>query len=263
MTPATHPWSVLIVDDEPLARGALRAALVGAADFVVVGEASDGLEAVEKIQGLDPDLVFLDIRMPGLDGFDVVREVGPGQMPEVVFVTAFDEYALEAFEVHALDYLVKPWDDDRFGVMLDHARSRLEGARDGGAELGLTRLLQALAAPRGPGAEGLWAQRLMVREGERVRFVEVESIDYIQSDGNHVIFHRGRTSHRTRGTLRALEERLDPSRFVRIHRSTILNLDGLAEVIPWRSGDHEAVLKDGRRLRVSRHYRSRLLKESF
>ena len=251
------------MDDEPLARAALRVALADEVDFLVVGEAENGGEAVEKIRRLDLDLVLLDIQMPGLDGFGVVHEVGPGSMPEVVFVTAFDEYAVKAFEIFALDYLVKPWDDHRFGVMLDRVRGRLGESQNSGLDPRLTRLLEEIAESRGGGLSSAWATRLLVREEDRVHFVEVDSIDYFQADGNHVILHRGSRTHRTRMTLRSLEGKLDPGRFVRIHRSTILNLDGLAEVIPWQSGDYEAVLNDGRRLRVSRHYRSRLLRESF
>jgi two-component system LytT family response regulator len=266
--PLPNKWTVLIVDDEPLARSALRVALAAEADFVVVGEAADGHEAVRKVTSLDPDLVLLDVQMPGLDGFRVVREIGPAAMPMVVFVTAFDEHAERAFEVNALDYLVKPWDDERFGRMLQHVRKRLEEGQKARLHDRLVDLLQSVRGEGDSSVEaekrgGGWVTRLMVREGPRVRFIEAETVDFFEADGDTVIAHRGSRNDRIRTSLRDLEARLDPARFVRIHRSTILNLDALSEVVPWMSGDYEAVLHDGRRLRVSRHYRPKLLRESF
>jgi two-component system LytT family response regulator len=246
---------VLIVDDEPLARDCVRLALKDATDFQVVGEASDGASAVEAIRGLQPELVFLDVQMPGMDGFAVIEEVGPAAMPDVIFVTAFDQHAIRAFEVHALDYMLKPFDDDRFREALRHARARVRESR-GHA---LADQLEALLRDRTQ-EKAARVRRLMIRDRQRIRSVAVNDVDYFVAEGNYIRLHVGTQSYLVRMTLGSLERHLDSTQFVRIHRSTIVNLDRVTEIQPWSAGDYVAVLHDQRTLKVSRHYRDALLK---
>lgn len=255
-----RPLRVLIVDDEPLARRRIRGALRRHPDVEVLGDAADGEEAIERIRALSPDLVFLDIRMPGPDGLEVLSRLDPAHRPHVVFVTAHDDRALDAFRVHALDYLVKPFEDDRFDDMLDHVRMRLDTGREE-TETRLRALLDDALRHRNASGNTTpsHASRLRVTRGERTRFIDVGSVRYLEADGNHVVLHADE-EHRIRTTLTGLLERLDPRRFVRIHRSTVLNLDHLKEIQPWFSGDYIAILVDGRQLRVSRHYRDGLLR---
>jgi two-component system LytT family response regulator len=249
----------LIVDDEPLARRGIRQLLAEHADFVVVGECRDGREAVRALATLEPDVVFLDVQMPGLDGFDVIGQIGANRMPGVVFVTAYDAYALRAFEVHALDYVLKPFDDTRFADVLAHARARLAEAQDGATGRALAALLRDDPAR---GAAG-YARRVLVEDDERLRFLPVETIDYLEADGNYVRIHAGAEAHRIRATLAGLVDRLDPRQFIRIHRSTVVNVNRIREVQPWFGGDYVALLGDGRKLKVSRRYRDGLLRTTL
>lgn len=250
---------VVIVDDEPLARDAVRLALERAPGVTVVAECGDGEAAVGAIRAHAPDLVFLDVQMPGLDGFGVIERIGADRMPGVVFVTAYDEHALRAFEVHALDYVLKPFDDARFGDVLAHARRRLVEERQGETARALAAVLQEGAGTDG----GPWARRIMVEEDERLRFVPVEAIDYLEADANYVRIHAGGDEHRIRSSLSGLLERLDPRQFIRIHRSTAVNVDRIGEIQPWFGGDYLAILRDGRQLRVSRRYRAGLLRTTL
>jgi two-component system, LytTR family, response regulator len=256
------PVRVLIVDDERMARKRLRTLLVGESDMEIVGESGDGRDAVRAITETKPDLVFLDVQMPELDGFDVVRAIGVEQMPVVVFVTAFDQYALKAFEVHALDYLTKPFDRERFHAMLRRVREHLALRRassrpsmDASLEKRLVSLLEEVERRRA------YVDRLLVRAGGRVRFVRVDEIDWLEAADNYVRLHVARDSHLVHEGLGSLGAKLDPSRFVRIHRSTIVNLDRVKEVQPWFHGDAVAILRDGTKLSVSRNYRAALLLE--
>ena len=254
------PLRVVIVDDEPIARDAMRLALQRAGGVEIVAECADGDRAVRAIASLDPDLVFLDIQLPGLDGFDVIERVGIGRMPPVVFVTAYDEHAVRAFEVHAMDYVLKPFDDARFAEVLDHARTRLSEDRHGAVAQALSALLrEGGPAPRG----GDHARRILVEEDERLRFVPVEAIVYLEADGNYVRIETASGHHRIRATLTGLLADLDPRRFVRIHRSKVVNVDHIREVQPWVAGDYVAILRDGRQLRVSRRYRRSLLRTTL
>lgn len=245
------PIRILIVDDEPLARQRLRSLLAAATDVEVIAEAGDGPSAVAQIERSAPDLVFLDVQMPELDGFDVVARVGPARMPPVVFVTAFDAYALRAFEVHALDYLLKPFDEDRFAQMLDHVRTSLR--RD--AVDGLAKRLDALLAAHG---ERPVSQHLLARAPGRVRIVRVDEIDWIAAAGNYIEVHAGRETHLVHETLTAAAQRLPRVDFRRIHRSTIVRLDRVIEVHAGFRGDGAVVLRDGTRLAFSRRYRDEL-----
>jgi two-component system LytT family response regulator len=245
------PLRVLIVDDEPLARERLRGLLRGLPDVVVAGECRDGAEAVAALRDGQADLVFLDVQMPGLDGFDVIRAVGPAQMPAVVFVTAYDR-ALQAFEVHALDYLLKPFQVERFTDAVARA-VRLVRQHEGGA---VPQRLESLLADLKPAARP--AAHLLVRTRARVYFVPADEIDYVESAGNYVRLHAGRQVHLLRQTMNTLEAQLDPERFLRIHRSYIVNIGRVQELRPVYTGEFEVLLKDGTRLTMSRGYRSGL-----
>ena len=248
----------LIVDDEPLARDCIRLALEATDDLRVVGECQDGESAVRAIERLRPDLVFLDVQMPGVDGFDVIERVGAEAMPPVIFVTAYDRHAVRAFQCHALDYILKPFDDERFHEAVRHARARLGAERRGDFAERLAALVE-----RHAGGGQAPIRRLMVRDGDRIHYVSVDAVDFMEADGNYVRLHVGARSHLVRTTLSHLDGRLDPAHFMRIHRSTIVNLDRIAEVQPWAGGDYVAILRDGRRLKVSRTYREALLQPTL
>ena len=243
----------LVVDDEPMARERVVTLLRQEDDMEIIGECGDGPEAVSAIQQQSPDLVFLDVQMPGCNGFDVIQHVGAERMPTVVFVTAYDEYALRAFEVHALDYLLKPFGKDRFHETLKHAREALERRRAG--ELG--RRLLALVHDIKPEAQAR-PDRLVVKSGGRVFFLRTDEIDWIEAAGNYVRLHLGEESHLFRETMNRMEGRLDAARFVRIHRSRIVNVERIRELQPWFNGEYVVILRNGSRLTLSRNYRERL-----
>jgi two-component system LytT family response regulator len=242
----------LIVDDEPLARQRLRALLAGAADFDLIGECGDGDEAVTAIGEHGPDLVFLDVQMPGRDGLGVVAALDPERLPAFIFVTAYDRYALQAFEVQALDYLLKPFDRDRFEKALERARAavRRGPSPDAGHQL------RALIEEMKPGRKFL--ERILIKSGSRVLFLKVEELDWIEAAGNYLRLHVGAEMHLLRETMNALETRLDPARFLRIHRSTIVNIDRIQEFQPLFHGDYAVLLRDGTQLTLSRGYRQKL-----
>lgn len=251
----------VIVDDEPLARDCIRIALEGDPAIRVVAECGDGRSAVEAIERFDPDLVFLDVQMPGMDGFGVIEEVGVDRMPVVVFVTAYDQHALKAFEIHAADYVLKPFDDARFATCVEHAVERVRQADVSELARTLSGVLRELPAPfQDDAGDSRHATRIMVRERDSIRFVPVDDIDWLEGAGNYVRVHTAAGSHLIRATLAGLAERLDAARFVRIHRSTIVNVDRIREVQPWAGGDYVAILHDGETLKVSRSYRDDLLK---
>jgi two-component system, LytTR family, response regulator len=243
---------VLVVDDEPLARSHLRALLEARGDVEVVGECGDGRAAVAQIRRDEPELVLLDIQMPELDGLGVVREVGPARMPLVVFVTAYDEYALAAFEAHAIDYLMKPVNRERFTQAIDRAIGLVGAGVAGGRAAALERLVERLHAER-------WGrERLAVREGGRVIFLRVDDIDWVEAADDHVRFHVGKSTFAQRDTLARVEQRLPASKFLRIHRSTLVNVERVREFQPWFQGDWVAILVDGTRLTSGRSYRARV-----
>jgi two-component system, LytTR family, response regulator len=242
---------VLIVDDEAPARRKIRSQLAGDGRVAVVGEAASGPAAVDLIRELGPDLVFLDIQMPGMSGFEVIEAVGVPSMPAVVFVTAYDEFAVEAFEVQAVDYLLKPFQAQRLATALDRALVRL-GERAGRQE-SITRLLErVLPAPR-------YLKRLVVHQAERIVLVPIRDVLHFSADGNYVKVVTSSGVHLLRDTLAALEARLDPERFTRIHRGEIVAIDAIKEIQPWFNGDHVVVLVTGEKLRLSRRYAERLL----
>ncbi len=242
----------LVVDDEPLARERVLTLLQQETDVEVVAECSDGGQAVSAIQQHSPDLVFLDVQMPGCDGFEVIQNIGIDRMPMVIFVTAYDQYALRAFEVHALDYLLKPFGKERFRETLKHAREGLERRRAG--DLG--RRLLALVNDVKP--EPPRVDRLVVKSGGRVFFLRTDEIDWIEAAGNYVRLHLGSENHLFRETMNRMESRLDTKRFARIHRSRIVNTERIKELQPWFNGDYIVILRDGTRLTLSRGYREKL-----
>ena len=242
----------LVVDDEAMARERVLSLLLQQPDIEVVGECADGAQAVAAIERLEPELVFLDVQIPVMDGFGVIRAVTPQRMPMVVFTTAYDEYALRAFEVHALDYLLKPFDGPRFLRTLERARERLERQRAGDLGKRLLAMVQDLKPERSQNAD-----RLVVKSGGRIYFIRIDEIDWIDAAGNYVRLHVKGESHLFRETMSAMEQRLDSSRFVRIHRSHIVNSDRIKELLPG-NGEHVVVLRSGVRLTLSRGYREKL-----
>jgi two-component system LytT family response regulator len=234
----------LIADDEPLAREGIRARLADQADIDVVGEAADGIEAIEAIENLSPDLLFLDVQMPGIDGFEVLRRLRAA-VPAVVLVTAYDRHAVKAFEAQALDFLLKPINNARFNEVLGRVRRSLAPLSDS-------------RSPRAP-APSAHLTRFPVKDRERFLLLKPEEVEWIHSAANYAELHARGRSFLVRMTMSELEERLDPARFVRIHRSTIVNVDRVKEIQPEHHGEFQVVLQDGAKLRLSRRYRDRLL----
>ena len=242
----------IIAEDEPLARERIRSLLNAEADIELVAEAADGRSAVTAIEELAPDLLFLDINMPELDGFGVLAEIGLDAVPAVVFVTAFDQFAVQAFEAHALDYLLKPFDEDRFRDALARARLAVRSRAAGDLDRRLTHLLEDLGRPA-------WLERVAVKSGGRIIFLRTDQIEWIGAEGNYARLHTGgNRSWLLRETMNRLEDRLDPRRFLRIHRSTIVNTEAIIELEPLFQGDYVVILRNGTRLTSSRGYRSNL-----
>jgi two-component system LytT family response regulator len=242
----------LIVDDEPLARERLSALLAGESDMEVIGQARDGEEALTAIQDHSPDLVFLDVQMPQMNGFEVIEAVGSDKMPLVIFVTAYDQHALKAFQVRALDYLLKPFDRERFTDALQRARKQIEREETGDLGRRLLALVKDLRKDQPK------SDRLVVKSGGRLFFLRTDEIDWIEAAGNYVRLHLGEDSHLFRETMNNMEARLDGRRFVRIHRSRIVNTDRIKELQPWFNGEYVVVLQNGARLTLSRGYREKL-----
>jgi two-component system, LytTR family, response regulator len=243
---------VLIVDDEPLARDGVRLHLESENDIEVVAECADGEAAVAAILELNPDLVFLDVQMPGLDGFAVLETVGAERMPAVVFATAYDQFALRAFDAHALDYLLKPFDAERFQKTLERARRQLAETPRGELNDRLVRLLEGLDnRPR-------YLERIAVRAGGRIVFLRADEIDWIEAEGNYARLHVAGKNYLLRETMSNLETKLDPERFVRIHRSTIVRIDQIKELEPLFQGEYQITLHGGTRLTSSRGYRDKI-----
>jgi two-component system LytT family response regulator len=249
----------LIVDDEPLARRNLRLLLENDPQIEILDECRNGREAVKAINALSPDLIFLDIQMPEMDGFDVLERVGTDQIQAIIFVTAFDQYALKAFDVHALDYLLKPFDDERFAHALRRAKAQIEAREINRLSKRLLALLDERVSQRASSSRQKdYLTRLMIKVSGRVVLLKVDDIAFIEADGNYAKLHVGRKAHLLREKMHDLEQRLDPAKFVRIHRSVIVNLDRIKEMQPHFNGDYIVVLDDGRQLRLSRTRRENL-----
>lgn len=243
----------LIVDDEPLARERLKRFLRDESDIELIGECGDGDSAVSDIKSRKPDLVFLDIQMPEKNGFDVIRSLGPKKMPIVIFVTAYDQYALQAFDVHALDYLLKPFNKERLRRAVSRVREQFVQKSTTSLDDRLLSLLEDLRP------EKKYIERLVVKTSGRVFFLKVDEIDWIEAAGNYVKIHIGREAHMIRETMNGIENKLDPEQFMRIHRSTVVNIDKIKELHPMFSGDYAVILRNGAELSLSRNYRDRFL----
>ena len=243
----------LIVDDEPLARERVKRFLKDERDIEIIGECGNGSDAIKAINEKEPELVFLDIQMPEKNGFDVIKSISGSHLPTIVFVTAYDQYALQAFEVHALDYLLKPFNRERFHRAVSRAKEQIEGQHRGELDERLVSLITSITP------EKKYLERLVVKSVGRVFFLKTEEIDWIEASGNYLKLHVGRDSHMIRETMNSIEAKLDPSQFMRIHRSTIVNIDRIKELHPMFSGDYSAILRDGTELALSRNYRERFL----
>jgi two-component system LytT family response regulator len=242
----------LIVDDEPLAREWARNGLQDEPDLEIIGECGDGFEAVKTIAAEKPDLVLLDVQMPGLDGFGVLASVDAEDLPAVIFITAFDRYALKAFEAHAVDYLMKPFSGERLHEAVERARAEIDRSSSTNLKATLHALLEDIQRERA------YPEWLLIKKDERSVFLRVEDIDWIESARNNVRLHAGKEIYVYHETTSGIESRLDPRHFFRIHRSTIVNIERIREMHPWFNGDYSVTLKDGTRLTLSSTYRERL-----
>jgi two-component system LytT family response regulator len=245
----------IIVDDEDLARRGIRALLKRAGDVEIVSECGSGEEAIRAINAVEPELVYLDIQMPGKTGFDVIGALPETKCPHVIFVTAFDRFAIKAFEIHALDYLLKPVNEARFNESLARARAAVAGTRDGSMIRRFMQLTQELRASPGQNSSAPLADRIPVKSQGRVIIVNVGEIDWVEADGDYVSVHVGAKSWLLRETIVAAEARLALSGFVRIHRSTLVNIYRVRELLPLSKGEFTVVLLDGTELKLSRNYR--------
>jgi two-component system LytT family response regulator len=244
--------TALIVDDEPLAREKIRRLLRSEPDVEIVGEAVSGEEAARLIENLKPDLVFLDIQMPEMNGFEVLKTVKNERMPAVIFVTAYDKYAIKAFEVHALDYLLKPFDRERLQTAVRRVREQIEANRHGDLDERLISLLSNLKP------EKEYPERLVLKTAGRVFFIKTSDIDWIEAAGNYVKLHIGRDAHLLRETMNKIETKMNPEKFLRIHRSSLVNIDRIKELNPLFNGDYLVILQDKTELTLSRNYHDRL-----
>jgi two-component system LytT family response regulator len=249
---------VVIVDDEELARRGVRSRLERSDDVRVVAECGTGKEAIGAIRRTAPDLVFLDVQMPGMNGFEVIAAVGSEPLPQVIFVTAHDKYAIRAFEVHALDYLLKPIDDERFDAALTRARESLARERQSDLARRVASLLRDAGEASGSARGKGHAERFVVRSGGRVIFVPALEIDWVEAAGDYVRLHAGKKSWLLRETMLSLESRLDAGKFARIHRSAIVNVERIAEMRPYDNGEYLVLLRDGTQLKLSRSHRAAL-----
>lgn len=251
MTDATR-IRALVVDDEPLAREMIREMLDSDSEVEIVGECANGREAVEAIKSSAPDIVFLDIQMPELGGFEVLESLEPNASLYVIFVTAYDQYAVRAFEVHALDYLLKPFDRERFEAAWQRAKAQIRLNRTSRRDQDIIALLEELkAGPR-------YLERLVIKNGGRVFFLHVQDIYCIEAEGNYVRVYDNQKGYLLRETISSLEEQLDPKQFLRIHRSAIVKIDRIKEMQPWFHGEYRIIMENGKQLALSRNYRSNL-----
>lgn len=248
----------VIIDDEPIARRNLRALLERDADVEIVGEAGSGLEAIRLVQAKSPDLIFLDIQMPEMNGFEALERIGADSVPAIIFVTAFDQYALRAFEVHALDYLLKPFDDSRFEAALARAKTQIEQREAKELSKKLFALLEDHAQVSDEPKEAHYQSEFMIKSASRVFFLKADEIDWIEAADYYVRLRAGSQSHMLRETMEKLEAKLDPQKFMRIHRSTIINLDRIKKIEARPGGDYAVILRDGTNLKLSRSRRDQI-----
>jgi two-component system LytT family response regulator len=254
MNPATDAKQIraLVVDDEPLARGMIREMLEHDPEAEFVGECANGREAIDAIRSLSPDIVFLDVQMPELGGFEVLDSFKEDELPTIIFVTAYDQYALRAFEVHACDYLLKPFDRERFDKAWQRAKGSVAEDRANRRDSRILALLEELKA------RSQYIERLVIKAEGRVFFLDVDDIHYIEAEGNYVGVHNGQKSYLLRETISGLESQLDPKKFLRIHRSAIVKIDKIKELQPWFHGEYRVILEGGKQLMLSRNYRANM-----
>lgn len=258
-----HPMRTLIVDDEEPARSGIRRLLEADPEIEIIGEAANGPDAVTIINERAPDLVFLDVQMPGVDGFEVLARVRTDPLPVVIFVTAYDEYALRAFQVHAFDYLLKPYSDGRFAEALLRAKRHIADREATDLSRRLLQLLadrnsdSRLAAPS-PMQQHDHIQEVVVKSRDRVTFLDVATIAWIEASGDYLLLHTGQGFHRVRGTVGDMEKKLNPRQFFRVHRSTIVNLKHIKELQPYFHGDYLVIMRDGTKLKLARRRREKL-----
>ncbi|MCP4723840.1 MAG: response regulator [bacterium] len=246
----------MVVDDEPLARDRIRDLLEDETEFDVIGESCNGLEAVKHITEKQPDLIFLDVQMPEMDGFEVLDTIYKENMPHVIFITAYDQYALRAFEVHALDYLLKPFDQKRFKKSIIRAKEQIDQIKNNTITTRFKELLHELKTSQ------KFLERLVIKSEGRIFFVKTEEISWIEAAGNYVTVHVNGEEHLIRDTMNCMERKLDPEKFIRIHRSRIVNIEHIKEIQPFYNGENLIILNSGTELTLSRKYREKL-KELF
>jgi len=248
----TARLKLLIVDDEPLARERIREMLRADPQIEVIGDCSNGDDAIEAVKASRPDLLLLDIQMPGTDGFGVLEALEPGEIPCVIFITAYDQYAVKAFEVYALDYLLKPFDRERFSKAIERAKQHILKERSENLN---DRVLAVLNEIRN---KPEYLERLVIRTNGHIFFIKTEEIDWLEAEGNYVRLHSGKESYLLRDAISSLENQLDPKKFLRIHRSAIVNINRIQELQPWFHGEYRVILQDGVQLTLSRSYRDKL-----
>jgi two-component system, LytTR family, response regulator len=246
------PIRAVIADDEALARKFIRRMLKDDPNVEIVGECGNGKEAVAMIRKQNPDLVFLDVQMPEMDGFAVLESIGVERLPEIIFATAYEQYAIRAFELHALDYLLKPFDQARFKDAIKHAKERFRSERQNEGRTQISALLESIKN------KSQYLDRLMIKASGRITFLSTDEINWIEADDKYVHLHTGKISPMVRQTLSAMETQLDPRKFRRIHRSAIVNVERIKELQPLFSGEHSILLQDGTKLTLSRNYKDKL-----
>ena len=246
-------YKVLIIDDEPMARERIRDLLSEERDIEIAGECRNGIEEVSAVNETQPDLIFLDIQMPGMDGFEVLSEIAKQDLPEIIFVTAYDKYTLQAFSAHALDYLLKPFDDERFKEALHYARTRIEKAKTNHIHhSSLVSFIEKITK------EEKYLKRIQVKLNQRIFLVNVNDVDSFEAEGCYVRIRTGDSNYLLRETLINLGKKLDPRKFARVHRSTIVNIDSISELQHWSQFEWMVLLKNGSKYVVSRSYREKL-----
>jgi two-component system LytT family response regulator len=246
------PIRALIADDEALARKFVRRMLKDDRDFEVIGECSNGKETVAMIRKERPDIVFLDVQMPEMDGLAVLESIGIEQLPEIIFTTAYEQYAIRAFELHALDYLLKPFDQTRFKDTIKYAKERFRHDRQNEGRMQISALLENIKN------KPQYLERLVIKAGGRITFLRTDEIDWIEADDKYVHLHTSKTRPMVRQTLSAMEAQLNPAKFRRVHRSAIVNVERIAELQPLFSGEYSILLQDGTKLTLSRNYKDKL-----
>lgn len=244
-------YTALIVDDEPPARKKIKRLLEAHDDIKLVGEAENGLECIKMVEKLSPTILFLDIQMPVMTGIDVLDHLPPESMPVIVFTTAYDQYAIKAFEVQAVDYLLKPFDQDRFNLAMTRVKERCAHSESESDKI--------LALQKHLNPTPTYSNRFLVKDGESLVFLKTEEIDWLESEGNYVIFYSNDKEYMIRGTLNNIENKLDPEHFIRIHRSYIVKIDYIKEVYPVRVGEYTLILNNDKKLYLGKKYKQRLL----